>query len=818
MKKINFSEQVLPHIVAVGVFLIITFFFFNPIFFESKSLAQGDIQQWDGSSKALRDFREQTGEEGLWASAMFSGMPAYLINVQWGYTPVSYVKAILGFFLPHPVRNIYLAFVCYYMMLLAFRIRPYLAIAGAVAFGLSSYMIIGLMAGHNARIGAIAFTPLIMAGIHLVFTQRRLLGFGVATTGLSLHFIENHLQITYYFLMIVVVYGIVQAVVFLKENRLPDFAKNILILIPAALIAIGTFIGPLWGITEYTAYSIRGKSELVKSASGDETNGLSKTQAFEYSNGLFEPLSLLVPNFYGSSGEFLAADQESNVYKALMRSGDEQTANQLANYTGGYWGPQSYGFPYYAGAIVVFLFALGIAFAEKKYVWWLVPLAVFSIVMSWGHHFESFNYFLFDYLPGYNKFRSVTFALMIILFAMPLLGMLGLERLFEKGIDKQAKQKLLIVLGSTAGFCLLLILIAGMFSFLRESERQLPAWFTSALADDRRSLLRSDAFRSMMFIAAIFIVIYLDVRKKISPMAFYAFLIFMITVDLAVVDKRFLTDDKYKRKREANFTATEADQVILQDKSYYRVYTLPQTVNPWTEARTSYFHNSIGGYHGAKLRRYQDLYDSCIQRQTVKLFEDAQSGGLNFENYSSLNMLNVKYMVYGAQRNQVIRNPEANGPAWFVKEVMAVNSPTEELEKVCTVNTREVAVVDRSKFKVPDFTPDSTSVIREIEHKPNYLKYESESQVDGFAVFSEIYYEKGWKAFIDGKETPIMRADYVLRALPVPAGKHTIEFRFEPKAYFVGNKITTATSWVTVLVLLGTIGLSFREASAKNEA
>lgn len=809
MKKINFNEQVLPHIVAIAIFLIVTFFFFSPVFFNNRSLLQGDIQQWEGSSKMLRDYRDQTGEEGLWATGMFSGMPAYLINVRWGYTPVSYVKEFLSLFLPHPIRNIYLAFVCYYILLLAFRIRPYLAIAGALGFGLSSYLIVGLIAGHNARIGAIAFTPLVLAGIHLVFTGRRILGFGVTAAGLSLHLLENHLQITYYFFMIVAVYGLIQLIEYVKEKRAVEFAKNIALLIPAALLAVGTFIGPLWGITEYTAFSIRGKSELVKPTDTKEVSGLSKEYAFAYSNGILEPFSLLVPNFYGASNNFLVQDQKSNVYTALTRSGNEQLANQLANYTSAYWGPQDYGFPYYAGAIIVFMFAVGIAFADKKYVWWLVPLSILAIVMSWGSSFETFNYFLFEHLPGYNKFRSVTFALVIAIFAMPLLGMIGLEKLFQCGVDKAARKKLIIAFACTGGLCLLLIVFAGVLSFVKEGEQELPPWFTHALAADRESLLRSDAFRSLIFITIVFAALYFEAWKKISPAIVYAGIIFLIVIDLSVVDKRYLTEDHYKRTRENTaFTPSEADLEIQKDKSYYRVYNLQGTLN---ESRTSYFHNSIGGYHGAKLRRYQDLFDSCMRRQTEQLITDVQAGRFAFEKFGVMNMLNVKYLVYGEQRANIIPNPAANGPAWFVREIAPVNSPTEELAKVCGINTHTTAVIDQSKFKTSPVTYDSASSIEIKEHKPNYLKYESQSQFNALAVFAEIYYPKGWKAFIDGKEAPILRADYILRALEIPAGKHTIEFKFAPEAYTVGNKITTASSWITVLALLGCLGYSVRK-------
>jgi hypothetical protein len=303
----------------------------------------------------------------------------------------------------------------------------------------------------------------------------------------------------------------------------------------------------------------------------------------------------------------------------------------------------------------------------------------------------------------------------------------------------------------------------------------------------------------------VFVLIYFDLRTKISQVVFYGALIFLITIDLAAVNKRALTADNYKRKREGNLmTPTTADLEILKDKSYYRVYNLE---NPFNEARTSYFHNSIGGYHGAKMRRYQDLFDSCIIRETRSLAADAQTGKINFTKLGTINMLNVKYLKYG---EQALRNPSANGPAWFVLGVFPVNNPTEELQKLNSIDNKSVAVIDQNQFKVQNFTYDSTSTIKLLDHKPNYLKYESQAAGNGLAVFSEIYYPKGWKAFIDGNETPILRADYVLRALEIPAGKHTIEFKFEPDAYYTGNKITTASSWITLLVFLGSIGLSLR--------
>jgi hypothetical protein len=821
MKKINFTADILPHLLAITLFFLITIFFFNPVFFENKALQQADIQQFIGSSKAIADYREATGEEALWTNSMFSGMPAYLISVQWDNEAIAYVKTIMALLLPHPIANIFIAFVCYYILLLSFGIRPYLAIAGAIAFGLSSYIIIGLAAGHNGRVGAIAFMPLIMAGIHLAFSGKRVLGFGITAAAMALHLRENHVQMTYYLLLIVLVYGIIRLIEAIKSKTLPNLLKTLGVLALAVLLGLGTFAGQFWALKEYSAYSTRGKSDLAETAGGqhmDEAyaSGMSKEYAFAYSNGILEPLTLMIPNFYGgSSGNFIAYDRDSEVYQALMRSGDQQTINQLANFTGAYWGEQRLAAPYYAGAIIVFLFVLGIAFAEKRWVWWLCTISILGIVLSWGSNFAAFNYLMYDYFPGYSNFRSVTFTLIIILFAMPLLGLLGLERLLSLGINKTTRRTVLIVFASTGGLCLLLWLFAGLFSFTREIEEQLPAWFTDALAEDRKSLFRADAMRSFFFILAAFLLIYFDVHRKFSPLGFCAALIFLVTVDLAVVDKRYFGEENYKRKRDNNFFAlTEADQEILKDDAYYRVYNMTYLTgsgaNPFEEALTSYYHHSIGGYHAAKLRRYAEFYDSCMLTQTQKFAEQANQGNTSFENLPAFNMLNIKYVVIGPRRQDMLSNQSAYGNAWFVQNIKRVGDALAELQNTCSLNTEATAVIDTSRFEVGNIGYDSAATIRLVEYDPRHLRYESQSSANGLAVFSEIYYP-GWEATIDGQEKEILRADYILRALEIPAGNHTIDVTFNPKPYIVGNKITSISSWLVVVILLGSVGWSLRK-------
>ncbi len=805
MKKFK-PAQLVPHLIAVLIFFITLVVFFKPLFFENKTLSQSDAQQWLGTAKVLIDYRKATGEEGLWATSVFSGMPAYLVNVQWGNYAIGYLKQILSLNTPGGTNNIFVGFICYYIMLLAFKVRPYLAIAGALAFGLSSFMIIGLSAGHNARIGAMAFMPLVLAGIHLSFSGKRILGFGITAAALALHLRENHLQVTYYLILIVLGYGLMQLIVAIREKRVVEVFKTVALLIPAALLAAGTFFGPLWAVSEYSRYSTRGKTELVSPASVNSGSGLNRDYVFNYSNGIMEPMTMLVPNFYGgANSQFFFRDQNSESYKALMGTGNEQTINQYAQYTSQYWGEQPFTAPYYAGAIIVFLFVVGIIFAERKYVWWLVSLSALAIMLSWGKNFETFNYFLFDHFPGYSKFRSVTFVLTVAFFAMPLLGLLGLEKFLENGATKENRKKLLIAFAATGGVCLLLVVFGGMFSFLRESETGLPDWFANALRDDRKSLLKSDAFRSFSFIAAIFIILYFNLQKKISPYLFFGFLTFFVMIDLVVVDKRYFSKENYKRKREAIFTVRPSEEQILQDKSYYRV------LSDEMDGRASYFFNSLLGYNGAPLKRYENLQDSCMYQDVQEFFADARQQKLDYAKYGIINMLNCKYIIFGEQVGQFVLNRGAIGPAWFIREVVTVNSPTEELAKVEEIDTRKTAVVDVSKFTAPQSQYDSTSVIVLSEHKPNYMKYEAETQSNNTAVFSEIYYAEGWTATIDGKESPILRVNYVLRALEIPAGKHVVEFRFAPRSYTVGNKITSASSWALMLVLVGCIGWSLRK-------
>ena len=812
--KIDFKAQVLPHVLAVLIYFVITVSFFSPAFFENRSLKQGDIEQHIGSTKDLHDYREANGKEGLWASSIFGGMPAYLISVDWSDEGVVVMKKVLSVFLPHPYANIFLAFVSYYILLLSFRIRPYLAIAGALAFGISSYMLVGLVAGHNSRIGAIAFMPLVMAGIHLVFSGRKLLGFAVTAAGMALHLRESHLQITYYLLLIVLLYGLVHLVKEIRSGRVIDFARTVGLLACAVLLASATFFGQFWAVNEFTKYSYRGASELVNPVTKKSEEGLSKSYAFQYSYGIAEPMTLLIPNFYGgSSSDYLYLDQQSKTYAAIVQSGNEQTVNQLAQASSAYWGPQQLSAPYYAGAIFVFLFVLGIIWADRNLVIWLVSVSVLSIFLSWGESFSSFNYFLFDHLPGYNRFRSVTFAIIMILFSIPLLGMLGLEKICKEGLTKeQLKKRILWPSLAVIGIFGLLALTGGFGDYLKASDAQFPIWFRMALQQDRMALLKSDAWRSFWLITLFFGVFFVYLNKWIKEWMFVGALWLLAAIDLLGVTGRFIKADNYARKRDNYVIEMQpAEKNVRRDTSNFRVFAE-------YDGHPSYFFRSSGGYSGARLRRYQDLMDSCLFPEFQRMADQYQRTGKLFQQERHvMSMLNVKYFISGGGPDDYFRNEYANGPAWFARRIELVNSPNEELARIQRIDTRDVAVVDVSRMKLANqtVTPDSLATISLRRFELPYIKYESSSIEPGLAIFSEIHYPEGWHAFIDGKEQPILRANYVLRALEVPAGKHIIEFRFEPLPYVIGNRITQASSWILLLIVMGSLVWSVKSQKEK---
>lgn len=804
MKNIDFKKDVLPHLIAVVVFYVVTIAFFTPVILENKVLPQHDINQAAGGSHELNEFYNETGDVTLWTNSMFGGMPTYLMGVKYTGELTVYLHKAMGLFLPQPVRLLFIAFICCYIMLVTMGIRTSLAIAGGIAFGFTDFSIIGLMAGHNAKIAAVAYMPLVFAGIHLAFQGKKLWGFVLTALGLALELRANHLQITYYLLLIVLFYGVATLIQAVKEKTLADFTKTVAILSVAAIIAIGCNLGRIWTVMEYSKYSTRGKTELVSAEK--KKSGLARDYAFQYSNGIFEPLFLYIPNFFGGSAqEDLGKD--SNLETALKMNGaSRQQIKQQVENAPAYWGDQPMTAPYYAGAIVVFLFVLSMLVLDKKDRGWLIAAFAFGILLSWGKNFPVVNNFLFDYMPGLNKFRSVTFTIIIPVFCMIYGGFLALEKLLSTEWNKATQKKFMTAVGIAGGFALLCVLFVGMGSYKGAIDERLasyPEWFLDALRKDRASLLRSDALRSLFFVIAFAAVVWFFVKQKISSVVAGSLMVLLVLIDMFGISKRFINSETFKRKNSSEFVLTDADKRILRDESEnYRVLNL---MNPFNEATTSYFHSSIGGYHGAKMGRYQDLVSEIISQEHNQVISALQNGSTEFGGIGILNMLNTKYFKFGAEAKAVLPNNLANGNVWFAQDLKRVQSPNEEMETLKYIDTKSTVVVDESKFEIGSFSYDSLSNIRLKSCEPNSLTYESNASVDGLAVFSEIYYPEGWQVTIDGNSVDMIRANYVLRALEVPKGKHEIKFEFRPTSYYTGNTISMVFSVLLMLMLAGAI-------------
>jgi hypothetical protein len=798
--SINFKRDILPHLIAVLVFLLLTVVYFAPVVFEDKGMAQHDILQFRGGAQEIMQHREKTGEEALWTNSMFGGMPSYLINTRYPGDLSGAIHTVLSLNLPAMAGNIFITLLCGYILLVTLGMRSWLAIVGAIAFAFTSYNIIILEAGHNTKSLTIAYIPMVLAGLFYALRKNLWLGAALFALGLTLNLHFNHLQMTYYMLLLVIVWGIVEVIYAVKNGTIVELLKRGSVLLLAAVLAVGVNFGRLATTAEYSKYSIRGKSELTAPNSGDKTSsGLDREYAFNWSYGVGETITLLIPDFYGGASS-TPLDKDSETYKAFVGMGAPpvQAEQIVSQGMPTYWGPQPMtSGPVYAGAIVCFLFVLGLFIVDRRWTSWLVAGTILSLMLAWGYHFSAFNYFMFDHFPGYNKFRAVSSALVIAQITIPLLAMLALWRVIrDRGVIKELDRKLLMAGGITAGICLLVWLFGGMASFASAVDAQLlqAQYPVDAIRADREGMMKADAFRSFAFIVLALAILYFYVKNKLSATIAIASLGVLVLVDLWTVDKRYLNNDDFKEQVIANyFQPTQADQIILQDKDNYRVF---DATNPFNSARASYFHKSVGGYHGAKLRRYQDVIDRHISQNNLEV----------------LRMLNTRYAITGDPKQPVQRVPGALGNAWFVENIDKVNTPDAELDALTGFDAETTAIVDVNKFPVQqDKFEAGNATIKLTTYEPDYLKYEYQAAQPGFVVFSEIYYPAGWQAYLDGKPVDHIRANYILRAMQVPAGKHTIEFRFEPKTYTIGNTVSLISSIILLLVIAGAIAYGFKK-------
>lgn len=808
MKKFDY-KKLLPHLLAVVFFLILTMLYLAPLL-QGKQLKQHDISTWKGGAQEALDYKQKTGETTLWTNSLFGGMPTYLISPNRDKV-FSYVDRLIKVWKSEPMAQVFLYLIGFYIALLAFGVSPWLAIAGAIAYAFSTYFFIIIGAGHATKAFAIGYMPPIIAGIYLSFKDKPLFGALLMSIFLSLQIRANHFQISYYSLMVVLIFGITWLIKSYFDKNFKDLLKPFLYSVAGVLLAVGVNSTSLYLTYEYGNYSMRGQSELTHD-SENQTSGLDKDYATGWSYGIDETLTLLIPNFKGgASGGSLTENSET--YQLYEQAQGKIQAKKAIKQLPLYWGtqPMTSG-PVYAGAIICFLFVLGLFLVKGPVKWWLLAVTVLSILLSWGKNFMILTDLFLDYFPGYNKFRTVSMTLVIAEFAIPLLGILGLAKVFDGEVDKlQFKKSMLWALGITGGLSLFFALFSGVFSFQAASDSNYPQVLVDALKVDRQMLLRNDAFRSLVFILIAAGLVWLGYAKKIRTQYVYPVLIILLLLDMWPVNKRYLNNDNFATAKamQQEFTPTKADQFILKDKDpNFRVLNL--TVSTFNDATTSYFHKSIGGYHGAKMKRYQELIDFHLFTEMQAIIKNLQQPNqTDFYGAVSgqpvLNMLNTKYIIISPE-NFPIYNSGALGSVWFVNSTKLVDNADQEIAALGSFNPKEEAIVDKrfaTLIQPQTSEIDTTATIKLNVYKPNYLKYSSKSNTPRVAVFSEIYYPKGWNATIDGKPADYFRANYVLRAMVVPQGVHEIEWRFEPKAYKIGNTVSYASSFILLFLCLG---------------
>jgi hypothetical protein len=766
------------------LFVGISFAYFSPVL-EGKRLDMPDIKNWKGMSKEVVDFRETTGEEALWTNSMFSGMPAYQISTKYKANLIQYIDKALMLGLPRPANMLFLYLLGFYILLLSLKVDYRLAVVGAIAFAFSSYFFIIIQAGHMTKAHAIAYMPMVVAAVLYTYRGKMFLGGVLTALTVALQLYCNHLQITYYLILMLLLIGIVQLVKDIKAKNLVDFAKRSGILLFAGLLASGTSLTRLSTTMEYGKDSTRGKSELTDNLD-NKTSGLDKDYATSWSYGVAETFTLLIPNFHGGASQG-ALTTDSETYQAIKRA---PNAKQLIKQLPLYWGAQPFtSGPTYAGSIVIFLFVLGLLFVKAEMRIWLLLATILSIMLAWGKNFMPLTDLFLDYFPGYNKFRAVSMILVIAEFTLPLLGFVALNKFLTTDKSENEKKKpLQLAFYIVGGLTILFALMPSLFfDFVGGQDENLEknGWPINALQSDREGLLSADAWRSFIFIALTFGALWMFLKNKLKSKYVILIVGVLVMADMWTVNKRYLNDDHFVRKSkvERPYQATSADQQILRDTDpNFRVYN--QSVSTFNDASTSYFHKSIGGYHGAKLKRYQELIENHIAKG----------------NRAVLNMLNTKYFI--TPKGQAQQNPAAMGNAWFVNTVNIVANADAEIAALNGFNPATTAIVDtRFSEQIINDLDNTNASIFLTEYKPNYLKYNSNSTIDGIAIFSEIYYDKGWNAYVDGELSPHFRVNYVLRGMQIPKGNHSIEFKFEPSTYKTGETISLASSIILLLLL-----------------
>jgi hypothetical protein len=809
--------KITPHIAAFLLFICISFMYFTAVI-EGKQLIGHDTQSWMYMAKETIDYNANHDDVTLWTNSMFGGMPTYQISMTQPYNLIKYVENLITVF-PATVQNLILYLIGFYILLLAFRVNPWLAIVGSIAFSFASFNFIIIAAGHNSQAITIAYMAPLIGSVFLAFRSDKLLGSILTAFFLSLAIRANHVQILYYTFIILIFLAIVELIFSIKEKQIKSFLKSSGMLLAAAAIAIGMNATSLLTTYEYSKATMRGDSNGLTIDSQNSQHGLNRDYITQWSYGVDETMTLLIPNFKGgASGANLTADSETGKKITNLGATDTQRDEFLKNQFPLYWGTQPFtSGPVYIGAVVCFLFVLGLFLVDKRTKWWLLPIIILTIMLSWGKNFMWLTDFFINHVPMYNKFRTVSMTLVATSFGMTLIAILALKEVFSQKTDKNKLIKPVMISASiVGGLALIFALIpslAGNFTSAADAQFQgNNAFLKETLPLDRIAMLRSDALRSLAFVIASAVLIWLYTKNFLKLKVAYVLFGIIILFDLVPVAKRYLNDDNFQRPRrfETLITPSNADNFIMQDKSQFRV--LDANVNIFNDASPSYFHKNIGGYHAAKLRRYQELINMHLDKEIGQLFgafgraktPDVITNAM--DSLGVLNMLNMKYLIYNKDAAPLL-NPHANGNAWFVNTIRIAESANEEMSLLGKINTKTEMVVDKSfADKLPTkLTADSSAHIALTSYKPNHLIYNFSSRTDQVAVFSEIYYEDGWNAYVNGQKVSYVRADYLLRAMPLKAGNYEVEFKFEPKSYSIGNTIALISSILLMLSIFGFI-------------
>src|SRR5690554_1076148 len=805
-----------PHILAFLGFVVVALIYFYPVLL-GKEIYQPDIVQYIGMAKEQNDFRQAEDTEPYWTNSAFGGMPTYQLGAKYPHNYVKSLDSVLRF-LPRPADYLFLYFIGFYVLLLALRIKPLKAFIGALAFGFSTYLIIILGVGHNAKAHAIAYMPLVVAGVLLVF-QRRYIVVGLLTmVAAALEIQSNHFQMTYYLLFLLLIIGIYYSYLFIKVKEYKALAKIVGVFVVAGILAIGANATNLMATSEYAKISTRSNSELTTNpdrSPKNSSNAMSYEYITEYSYGKAESLNLIAPRLFGG-GNSEKLDEKSEVHQYLVKQGvpNEYIGQLRDNFGRTYWGDQPIvAAPAYIGAVVFFLFVLALFVEKRKIKYVFVAGAVLSLLLSWGKNFPLLTDFFINNVPMYNKFSAVSSIQVILELCIPVLAILGLSS-FLKASKEEQWDSLKKAGAITLGLLVVLLFGKGMFNFTSPNDEYLINYlnqivqdnsfgygFMEALQSDRSQMYSADLIRSILLVTFSGLILVLFHKDKLKTNVAIILIGILMVGDLFLVGKNYVNEDSFVEsyKMQEPFQASPLDKMILEDTSHFRVFELQGGMS---SARTSYFHHSIGGYSAVKPKKIQELYDYQIAKG----------------NQEVLNMLNVKYIIDSDEEGNPIPllNDEAYGNAWFVNKVSGVFSADDEMnalgildKNIAFISTKNFPI--KSKEVINHYFTDSLSTIKLTEYKPNYLKYQSQNQNDGLAVFSEIYYPKDWIATIDGNQTEVFEVNYTLRALQIPKGNHTIEFRFEPQVVKTGSSIALASSLIMMLLIGGGVYYSTRK-------